>query len=31
LADSILNKAVDFIEGLHLAEITRTDLEILHV
>jgi uncharacterized protein YlxP (DUF503 family) len=31
LADSVLNKVVDFIEGLHLAEIIRADLEILHV
>jgi len=30
-ADSILNKVIDYVEGLHLAEITRTDLEILHV
>ena len=31
VADSILNKALDFIENLHLAEIVRTDLEILHL
>lgn len=31
LADSILNKVVDYVEELHLAEVTRADLEILHV
>ncbi len=31
VADSILNKVVDYVEELHLAEITRADLEILHV
>ncbi|MDW7711160.1 MAG: DUF503 domain-containing protein [Deferrisomatales bacterium] len=31
LADSILNKVIDYVEELHLAEITRADLEILHV
>ncbi len=31
LADSILNRVVDFIEDLHLAEVTRVDLEVLHV
>lgn len=31
VADSILNQVVDYVEGLHLAEITRADLEILHV
>lgn len=31
LADSILNQVLDYIEGLHLAQVTRTDLEILHL
>ena len=31
LADSILNRVVDFIEDLHLAEVIRADLEVLHV
>lgn len=31
VADSVLNKVLDFIEELYLAEITRADLEILHV
>ena len=31
VADSVLNKALDYIEHLHLAEIVRTDLEILHL
>ncbi|HSH68983.1 MAG TPA: DUF503 domain-containing protein [Deferrisomatales bacterium] len=31
VANSILDKALDFIENLHLAEIVRTDLEILHL
>jgi uncharacterized protein YlxP (DUF503 family) len=31
LADSILNRVVDFIEELHLAQVTRADLEVLHV
>ncbi|MBE0617147.1 MAG: DUF503 domain-containing protein [Proteobacteria bacterium] len=31
VADSILNKVADYVEDLHLAEITRVDLEILHV
>lgn len=31
VADSILNQVMDYVESLHLAEITRADLEILHV
>jgi uncharacterized protein YlxP (DUF503 family) len=31
LADSTLNKALDFVEDLHLAEVIRADLEILNV
>ena len=31
LADSILNRVVDFIEDLHLAQVTKADLEVLHV
>ncbi|MHB8766842.1 MAG: DUF503 domain-containing protein [Deferrisomatales bacterium] len=31
LADSLLNRILDFVEGTHLAQITRTELEILHV
>ena len=31
VADSVLNKVVDFIENTYLAQITRVDLEILHV
>ena len=31
VANSILDKALDFIEDLHLVEITHTDLEILHL
>ena len=31
LADSILNKVLDFVEEMHLAEIIGTDLEILNV
>ncbi|MEW6487090.1 MAG: DUF503 domain-containing protein [Thermodesulfobacteriota bacterium] len=31
VADSILNQVMDYVEELHLAEVTRADLEILHV
>ncbi|GAB4260680.1 MAG: hypothetical protein Kow0092_09650 [Deferrisomatales bacterium] len=31
LADSILNKVLDFVEGLHLAEVVGADLEVLHL
>jgi len=31
VADSMLNRVVDFIEDLHLAQVTRADLEVLHV
>lgn len=31
VADSVLNQALSFVEGTHLAEVTRTELEILHL
>ncbi|MBI5440138.1 MAG: DUF503 domain-containing protein [Deltaproteobacteria bacterium] len=31
LANSILDRVVDFIERLYLAQITRADLDLLHV
>ena len=31
LADSTLNKALSFVEDMHLAEVVRADLEILNV
>jgi uncharacterized protein YlxP (DUF503 family) len=31
LADSILSKVVDAVEGYYLAEVTKTELEIIHV
>jgi uncharacterized protein YlxP (DUF503 family) len=31
VANSILDKALGFVEDLHIAEIVRTDLEILHL
>jgi uncharacterized protein YlxP (DUF503 family) len=31
LANSILDKVIDFVVELHLAEVTDTQLEILHV
>ncbi|MBI5014585.1 MAG: DUF503 domain-containing protein [Deltaproteobacteria bacterium] len=31
LANSILSKVVDAVEGYYLAEVTRSDLEVLHV
>jgi uncharacterized protein YlxP (DUF503 family) len=31
LADSILNKVVNFVEGLYLAQVARADLEVLHI
>jgi len=31
LADSVLNRVMDYIEELHLAQVTRADLEVLHL
>jgi uncharacterized protein YlxP (DUF503 family) len=31
LADSILSKVVDAVEGYYLAEVTKTALEVLHI
>jgi hypothetical protein len=31
LANSILDKVVNYVEGLCLAQVTRTDLEVIHV
>ncbi len=31
LADSVLNRVLDYIEELHLAQVTRADLEVLHL
>jgi len=31
LADSLLNKVINFVEALHLAQITRVNLEVIHV
>lgn len=31
LADSTLSKALNFVEDMHLAEVTRADLEFLNV
>ncbi len=31
LADSIIDRALDYIDDLHLAEISRVDREILHL
>lgn len=30
-ADSVLNKALSFVEEMHLAEVIGTELEILHL
>lgn len=31
VADSVLNKVLAFVEDMHLAEVTGTELEILHL
>lgn len=31
LADSILNKVVDFVESLYLAQVIRSELEVIHI
>ena len=31
LANSILSKVVNFVEALYLAQVSRADLEVLHV
>jgi hypothetical protein len=31
LANSVLDKIVDAVEGYHLAEVARADLEVMHL
>ncbi len=31
LADSLMNKVVDFVIDLHLAEVGRSEVEVLHI
>ena len=31
LADSILNKVVDFVESLYLAQVIRSEFEVIHI